>query len=127
MANEQLKERIRLDDMENPEWTEADFARARPAGEVLGKASATALVRGRGRPPKPAEERKRQVTLRMAPDVIEAARASGRGWQVRAEKALRHEFLGENSDKVSVGKVVRGAVRGLTERVKSKRAGRKRA
>lgn len=126
MADDQLKEGIGRD-VDNPEWTEADFARARPASEVLGKGSAPALVRGRGRPPKPAAERKRQVTLRMAPDVIEAARASGPGWQVRAEKALRREFLRENRDKASAGKAVRKAVRDLTERVKSNRARRKRA
>lgn len=126
MADDQLREGIGRD-VDNPEWTEADFARARSASEVVGKASAMALVRGRGRPPKPAAKRKRQVTLRMAPDVIEAARASGRGWQVRAEKALRREFLGENRNKVSAGKVVRKAARDLTRRVKSNRAGEKRA
>lgn len=80
-------------DEDNPEWTEADFARAKPASETLGTETAAALVRARGRPSKRPGERKQQVTLRLAPDVLEAARASGRGWQVRAEAALRREFL----------------------------------
>ena len=80
-------------DKDNPEWTKADFARAKPASEVLGAKAAALLVRGRGRPAKAPGERKRQVTLRLAPDILEAARASGSGWQVRAEEVLRREFL----------------------------------
>ena len=33
---------------DNPEWTKADFARARPASEVLPSALYQALVPGRG-------------------------------------------------------------------------------
>ena len=32
----------------NPEWTEEDFARARPASEVLGPAFMESWCRGRG-------------------------------------------------------------------------------
>ena len=32
---------------DNPEWTEADFARARPAGEIIGEEAARLLVRKR--------------------------------------------------------------------------------
>lgn len=78
---------------DNPEWTKEDFARARPASEVIGTAAAEALVRKGGRPPKPVEERKQQVTMRFAPDLLEAMRASGPGWQVRAEDVLRREFI----------------------------------
>ena len=38
-------DRPRLDDPDNPEWTEEDFARARPASEVLPRWLAKALVR----------------------------------------------------------------------------------
>ena len=77
---------------ENPEWTEEDFARAKPASEVLGKEAAI-LIRKRGRPAKPPEERKKQLTLRISPDLRTAMRSSGAGWMSRAEKALRREFL----------------------------------
>jgi uncharacterized protein (DUF4415 family) len=77
---------------DNPEWTDADFKKARPAPEVIGARVAATLVRKGGRPPKAAEERKRQVTMRFAPDLLEAMRATGPGWQVRAEKVLRRAF-----------------------------------
>jgi uncharacterized protein (DUF4415 family) len=79
--------------VDNPEWTDEDFARAKPASEVLGKEAATLLVRKRGRPAKLPEERKKQLTLRLSPDLRTAMRSSGAGWMNRAEKALRREFL----------------------------------
>ncbi|WP_245413630.1 BrnA antitoxin family protein [Mangrovicella endophytica] len=48
----------------------------------------------RGR--RPAENPKRQVTLRLDPDVIEALKAEGPGWQTRANARLR-EALGLGS------------------------------
>jgi len=95
MSDEKLRDRkadIAEDD--NPEWTESDFARALPASKALGRDAAAALVRPRGRPAKAPDERKRQVTLRLSPDVLKAARATGSGWQTRADAALRREFLG---------------------------------
>ena len=44
------------------------------------------LIR-RGRPPLP--QAKRQVTLRLDPDLLDRLRASGPGWQTRVNKALR--------------------------------------
>lgn len=52
-----------------------DFGRMKPA-------------RG-GRPRKPDDERKRSVTLRLSPDVIEAYKSSGPGWHRRIDEALR--------------------------------------
>jgi len=74
---------------ENPIWTKEDFARARPVEEILGKDVAQAMVRKRGRPALPETEKKRHVTMRLSPDVIERLRATGRGWQARAEGLLR--------------------------------------
>lgn len=81
-------------DDDNPEWTEADFAAARPASEVLPPEVLALLVRKPGRPlgwSKP--NAKQQVTLRLDPDVIEGWRKSGPGWQSRMNAALR-EALG---------------------------------
>jgi uncharacterized protein (DUF4415 family) len=66
-----------LDDA--PVLTEAFFARA----DVF---DGPTLLR-RGRPPSAAP--KRQVTLRLDADVVERLRATGRGWQTRANAALK--------------------------------------
>lgn len=78
---------------DNPEWTEEDFRRARPASEVHGAEFAALLVRSRGRPAKPAHERKEKVNLRLSPDVLAALRATGAGWQTRVDEALRKAFV----------------------------------
>lgn len=78
---------------ENPEWTEADFARARPAHEVHGKALAKAFVRPRGRPALAEADRKAKVNIRLSPDVVAALRATGAGWQTRVDQALRKAFV----------------------------------
>ncbi|MEA3031276.1 MAG: hypothetical protein QOG13_2601 [Sphingomonadales bacterium] len=73
---------------DNPEWTEEDFARARPASEVHGPEFAAKLLR-RGRPPKAQGEKKEAVSIRLSPDVLAHFRASGEGWQTRIDEALR--------------------------------------
>ena len=86
------KPEVNLDDPDNPEWTAEMFAMARPTAEVIGEKAAAMLIRRPGRPIKPVAERKRHVSLRLPPDIIDAARATGPGWQSRAEEALRREF-----------------------------------
>lgn len=81
-------------DDENPEWTDQDFARARPGTEVLPRELVAGLARTRGRPVLPPELRKKQVTLRLSPDVLEALRRSGRGWQSRVDDILRKAVQG---------------------------------
>ncbi|USI72703.1 BrnA antitoxin family protein [Sphingomonas morindae] len=73
-------------DEENPEWTEEDFARARPGSEVLPEAVLAAFGKPRGRPRGTA---KQSVTLRVDQDVLERFRAEGPGWQTRINAALR--------------------------------------
>jgi uncharacterized protein (DUF4415 family) len=82
-------------DDENPEWTKEDFARARPAAEVLpesiGKNATEELMRrSRGRPPK--ADKKINQTLRLDPDVLEAFRREGSGWQARINEVLREHI-----------------------------------
>ena len=79
-------------DDENPEWTKEDFARARLAAEVLPefigkKATEELMRRSRGRPPK--ADKKVNQTLRLDPDVLEAFRQEGSGWQARINEVLR--------------------------------------
>ena len=80
-------------DDDNPEWTEEDFARARPAAEVLPPEFMAAWRAKRGRPKgsvKP--DAKQQVSLRLDQDVIAHFRSTGPGWQSRINAALRREL-----------------------------------
>ena len=79
-------------DPDNPEWTEADFAAARPAAEAV-PAVAAAHARRRARGPQKAPT-KRLVSIRFDPDVLDALRASGPGWQVRVNEIVRRAILG---------------------------------
>ena len=72
---------------DNPEWTDEEIARARPASEVLPPAIAALLVRQPGGRPRGSD--KQQVSLRLDRDVIERFRAGGPGWQTRINEALR--------------------------------------
>lgn len=74
---------------DNPEWTEEDWAKARPAGEVLPPHIINLLVRKPGRPALAPELRKEKVNIRLSPDVLRALRATGAGWQTRADELLR--------------------------------------
>jgi len=81
-------------DHENSEWTAEDFRRARVSLEMIaevfcGDATET-LRRSRGRPPK--EDRKVNQTLRLDPDVLEAYRHEGSGWQTRINEVLREHM-----------------------------------
>ena len=74
-----------VDDEDNPEWTDEDFARARPFKEVLPEAYAA--WKRRGRPP--AETPKVHIGFRLAADVVEGIRATGKGYNGRVERVLR--------------------------------------
>jgi uncharacterized protein (DUF4415 family) len=81
-----------LPDRDNPEWTPTDFARARPAAEVLreqfsAEAVAHLLKPRRGRPPKLAP--KRAINIRLSPEVLEYFRSTGSGWQTRVDLVLK--------------------------------------
>lgn len=75
-------------DKDNPEWTAADAARAvaftrLPAG-LHGK------LRGR---PKAAETKER-ITIRLSPEVLDAFRETGAGWQTRIDSVLKDWVVG---------------------------------
>jgi len=105
-------------DPDNPEWTDEDFARARPAREVLPPALYAALtdkskppvirlvtdaedavrveaLRRRVRPP--LKSPKEQINLRLSAQVLAAFRATGKGWQARIDEVL--------NEAVAAGKV----------------------
>jgi uncharacterized protein (DUF4415 family) len=72
-------------DDDNPEWTDEDFARARPISEFPDLAAAFPKSKG-GRPP---GSNKQPVSLRLDRDVIDKFKATGPGWQSRINEALR--------------------------------------
>jgi uncharacterized protein (DUF4415 family) len=76
----------RVVDPDNPEWTAADFRRARPAREVVPHI-VEAYLKRKGRPPEGAAS-KVQVTLRLDPAIIAHFKARGPGWQTRINEAL---------------------------------------
>jgi uncharacterized protein (DUF4415 family) len=76
-------------DDENPEWTEEDFARAKPIDQIPELAELAAFLKKGGRPQLPERYRKRRVTIMLDPDVIEHFKSGGKGWQTRMNAALR--------------------------------------
>jgi uncharacterized protein (DUF4415 family) len=72
-------------DSDNPELTDADCARAKPFREVFPDQHRS--WQRLGRPP--VERPKVHIGFRLAADVVEAIRASGRGYNARVEKVLR--------------------------------------
>ncbi len=73
-------------DDDNPEWTAADFARAKRGEDIPAHIRAAFPKSKGGRPP---GSTKAQVTLRIDRDVLERFRATGPGWQSRMNEALR--------------------------------------
>lgn len=98
---------------ENPEWTDEDFAKAKPASEMPDKMlSFFKKTKARlGRPP--AEVKKVPVKLRLDPEVVDALRASGPGWQTRINAMLASKikngkvsFQPDRERTIAVAKVV---------------------
>lgn len=74
--------------------TWADKAELRVGDDIHREASPPNRI---GRPPKPEAELRKPVSLRLPKRLLDAARASGPGWQTRAAAAIEREFLGGDS------------------------------
>ena len=74
-------------DPDNPPMTDDDLARLRPAAVVAPALVIASLRRKAGRPRSPAP--KVPISIRLDSDIVEALRASGEGWQGRANEMLR--------------------------------------
>jgi uncharacterized protein len=84
---------INLRRAHDTEWTDSDFARARPVEDF--PALAAAFPKARGRPvgsTKPS--RKEQIALRVDADVLARYKAGGPGWQTRMNEVLRAGVAG---------------------------------
>ena len=77
-------------DPDNPELTEEDFARMRPAMEFE---HVRRLVREQEEAQRNAVGKTR-VTIRLDSDIVASLREGGPGWQARANDMLRHAVLG---------------------------------
>ena len=73
---------------DNPEWTKADFSKAKrfPRGTSL-KAATSELLKTRGRPKLASP--KEAIKLRLDADVLAAYRKTGTGWQTKLNADLR--------------------------------------
>jgi uncharacterized protein (DUF4415 family) len=99
MAKKMSDDRASKPDEENPEWTQADFKRARPASEILpaliGERATQDLLRNKGGRPVKADKKISQ-TLRLDPEVLEAYKREGAGWQTRINQVLRDHMPGSH-------------------------------
>jgi uncharacterized protein (DUF4415 family) len=75
---------------ENPEWTKATFAKAKPANKVLpevfGGPVARRMLKPRGRPKTGVA--RTSISIRLPPDTLARWKATGPGWQTRMAEAL---------------------------------------
>jgi uncharacterized protein (DUF4415 family) len=76
---------VLVEDIDNPEWTEQDFTRAKPGYELPSHLLA-AFPKTRGRP---LGSNKALISLRLDSDVIAYFRATGAGWQSRINAVLK--------------------------------------
>lgn len=79
---------------DNPEWTKTDFAKARPAAEVLPAELYRSLTRGRGPAKHPT---KTPVSIRLSARVLDHYRSQGVGWQTRLNADLEG-LIGKRGD-----------------------------
>lgn len=73
-------------DDDNPEWTEQDFANARPPEEILPPEILAQFKNTRGPQKAPT---KVPVSIRLSADVVAYYKATGPGWQSRIDETLR--------------------------------------
>jgi uncharacterized protein (DUF4415 family) len=73
------------DDVQSPELTDEQMAKAKPFAEVFPELAAS-IRKGRGPNKAPT---KKLVSLRLSGQVIEAYKAKGPGWQSRIDADLR--------------------------------------
>jgi len=80
-------------DPDNPEWTDANFERAKPARDVLpARLYQAAVKRYRGQRGPQKKPVKQSVTLRLDPEVLATHKATGPGWQSRINDVLRQSL-----------------------------------
>lgn len=79
----------KINDIENPEWTKEDMDNALVFSQMPKELQALVVqsqAKKRGRPV--SQNKKVSVTIRYSSNVIEAFKATGKGWQSRMNKVL---------------------------------------
>jgi uncharacterized protein (DUF4415 family) len=107
-----------VDDPDNPEWTEEDYRRAKPMPEEI----LNTFPKMRGRPRKPPDEKKVQISIKLHPMVLDHYKASGRGWQTRMEQVLIDAAVHQDLQKKSAAR----RKQRLKEKSKAKADGKRR-
>jgi uncharacterized protein (DUF4415 family) len=79
-------QRMIASDPDNPEITDDQIKQAKPFAEAFPDLMES-IKRSRGRPSVDAP--KQQISLRLSQDVINAFKATGKGWQSRIDETLR--------------------------------------
>ena len=69
----------KIDDIENPEWTQEEFRRARPAAELFPQ-----LVSAQ----KPLPSTRTPVTVRLNPEIVTYFKSYGKEWQMKLNAVL---------------------------------------
>ena len=83
------KSKEEVTDPDNPEWTAEKFARSIKFKDLPPSLQRTLSKPKRGPQKAPTNM---LVSMRLSRDVLQALRATGDGWQVRADEALREKF-----------------------------------
>ena len=78
-----------LSDPDAQPLTDEELAQFRPVWDFPEEVAFLQRHGYLGRPPLPEAERKRRVTMYLDPDVLDRLKAGGKGWQTRANAALR--------------------------------------
>ena len=94
MKKQSIKSRLDpADDAPPLDRKRASKAEIAESGKIIREAVPPIRL---GRPPKSPDEVKKPVSLRLSKRVLDAARATGPGWQTRAAAAVEREFLGRS-------------------------------
>ncbi len=80
----QKRSKMKIDP--NPEWTDADFAKAKSAAKTLAPKVLAQFKGARGAQKSPT---KIPVSIRLSPEVVKHFKDKGPGWQSRIDDALR--------------------------------------
>ena len=73
-------------DLDNPEWTKADFGQSKKPEAVLPAEVLAAFPRTRGAQKAP---KKVPLSIRLSPEVVAHYKATGPGWQTRIDEDLK--------------------------------------
>lgn len=74
-------------DLDNPEWTKADFVKAKPPESVLPDDALAAFPRTTRSTQK--APTKVPLSIRLSPEVVSHYKATGPGWQTRIDEDLK--------------------------------------